>query len=144
MLNREIEALNKIKGEVSTAWFDSFIVDCKNSEEFSSTIEAINKIIDDAIKAEIEKRKQTVTPVKWTDRLSSEVYTRLCECRSTKEDLPVLVNAKWAFFKDEGKDKKGFTKEDALLSILELLDANGLSIPSDLTREEYDELKMGA
>lgn len=77
----------------------------------------------------------------WTDKLSSEVYTRLCNCRTIKADLPELVNAKWIWLKAKGKDKDGFTKEDALVAILELLDANSISWVWDLTKDEYNELK---
>lgn len=78
---------------------------------------------------------------KWTDNLSNDVSNRLGNCKSIKEDLPVLVNAKWAWLKKQGKDKEGFTKEDALIQILELLDSNGQNVLTDLTVDEYDELK---
>lgn len=77
----------------------------------------------------------------WTDRLPGEVYGRLCNCKNRKEDLPVLVNAKWAWLKEQGKDKEGFTKEDALVQVLELLDCNGQWVLADLSKDEYDELK---
>ena len=38
---------------------------------------------------------------------------------------------------DAGKDKEGFTKEDALVAVLELLDSNGQDI--DLTTDEYND-----
>lgn len=78
------------------------------------------------------------TTTNWTDRLPEDVHARLCDCRTQKKDLPALVNAKWIRYKEQGKDKKGFTKEDALVAILELLDCNGCYI--DLTDEEYSEL----
>ena len=77
--------------------------------------------------------------MRWTDTLNFEVSTRLAECRTTKADIPMLVNAKWYSMKLAGKDKEGFTKEDALISILELLDCNSQCI--DLTIDEYNELK---
>ena len=77
--------------------------------------------------------------MKWVDNLPSDVYNRLRNCRSTKEDIQTLVNVKWAAMKANGKQEQGFTKEDALVDILELLDSNGHFF--DLTREEYDELK---
>jgi arsenate reductase-like glutaredoxin family protein len=55
-----------------------------------------------------------------------------------KSDIQELVNAEWLLYKEIGKDKKGFTKEDALVAILELLDCNSLCF--DLTKEEYDSL----
>lgn len=75
----------------------------------------------------------------WQDYLSSDVYNRLANCTTTKDDLRELVNAKWASYKEQGKDKKGFTKEDALVSVLELLDSNG--IDTDMTIDDYNDLK---
>ena len=76
---------------------------------------------------------------KWTEYLPWDVYHRLCECRTLREDVPLLVNAKWYAMKEAGKDKDGFTKEDALVCILDLLDSNSQYL--DLTRAEYDALK---
>ena len=78
---------------------------------------------------------------KWTDYLSADVYARLCNCSSTHSDVEKLVNAKWLHYKNTGKRERGFTKEDALIAVLELLDSNSQYI--DLTAEEYDELKKG-
>lgn len=69
----------------------------------------------------------------WTDNLPADVYRRLCECRSRREDLKTLVNVKWAAMVAEGKKERGFTKEDALISILDLLDCNNQYV--DLTRD---------
>ena len=74
-----------------------------------------------------------------TEYLSGPVLTRLAECRTIKRDLPELVNAMWRHYKDEKKDLEGFTKEDALVAVLEWLDCNNNDF--DLTREEYDSLK---
>lgn len=74
----------------------------------------------------------------WKDNLSNEVYDRLCNCRTIKADLPELVNAKWLRYKDLGKAEQGFTKEDALVAVLELLDCNSCYI--DLTTAEYNAL----
>ena len=74
------------------------------------------------------------------DRLPSEVYERLCACRNVKSDIPIMVNVKWQIMKERGLDAKGYTKEDALVSILELLDAN--SQYYDLTIDEYNEWKL--
>ena len=43
--------------------------------------------------------------------------------------------------KNKGKDKQGFTKEDALIQILEWLDVNGQWQLADITVDEYNELK---
>lgn len=75
---------------------------------------------------------------KWTEKLPEAIYTRLCNCKIRKEDIQTLVNAKWGAYKEEGKEKRGFTKEDALIAILELLECNSTII--DLTEEEYNEL----
>lgn len=74
----------------------------------------------------------------WTSRLPADVYGRLCSCRSSRHDLQTLVNVKWTTMKEAGKDKEGFTKEDALVEILDLLDCNNQY--TDLTRAEYDAL----
>ena len=74
----------------------------------------------------------------WTSNLSNDVYSRLCNCRTIKADLTELVNVVWAGYQEDGKAERGFTKEDALIFILELLDCNSCYI--DLTTEEYNEL----
>lgn len=73
--------------------------------------------------------------------LSNEVYNRLCNCCTQKRDLQELVNAKWAAYKEAGKDHKGFTKEDALIAVLELLDENGFDY--GLSGDEYTDLIYG-
>ena len=80
-----------------------------------------------------------VTKKPWTDLLPADVSRRLSDCKNTKEDIAVLVNARWRWLQDREKDKEGFTKEDALIYI-ELLYSNNQWQLADLTREEYDEL----
>lgn len=83
-------------------------------------------------------------PQKFTDLLQDvapDVYGRLCACRNKKSDIPTLVNVMWTHMKNRGKDKEGFTKEDALVQILEWLDCNGQWQLADITVDEYDELK---
>ncbi len=74
----------------------------------------------------------------WTEYLDEKVYTRLCNCRTIKADVGELVKARWRSYQENGKATQGFTKEDALVSILELLDANSCYI--DLTIDEYNDL----
>lgn len=76
----------------------------------------------------------------WIDNLPVDVHSRLCACRNTREDLPILVNAKWTFMKKKGKDKEGFTKEDALVAVLDHLDSNGQGFIYDLTHDEWIDL----
>lgn len=71
--------------------------------------------------------------------LTSECYLRLCECRSIKEDLPQLVNSVWFWWKETGKDKT-HAKADAVVYIMELLDANSQWELADLTTDEFNEL----
>lgn len=75
----------------------------------------------------------------WVNNLPMDVQIRLGHCRSRREDIPTLVNTKWAEMVEEGKEEKGFTKEDALVYVIDLLEYNGQSF--DLSRCEYDELK---
>ena len=77
----------------------------------------------------------------WLYSLPSDVYTRLCECRNVKSDLPILVNARWAWMKDRREKFVGFTKEDALVYVLDLLDANSQYRLTELTVDEYNDLK---
>lgn len=70
---------------------------------------------------------------RWVDYLSEDVYIRLGECRTTKADLPELVKCRWATM------EYPFTKEDALIQVIELLDANGCDM--ELTTDEWNELK---
>ena len=72
----------------------------------------------------------------WIDALPEEVYNRLGNCRTIKADLPILLAAKWSWM----KGKAGYTKEDCLVDILELLDCNGLGEVMDLTIEEWESL----
>lgn len=76
---------------------------------------------------------------KWIDFLPEDVYQRLANCNSVKSDIPALEDAKWRGYRELGKDKCGFTKEDALISVLELLDCNSCDI--ELTSDEYQEMK---
>ena len=75
---------------------------------------------------------------KWTENLSESVERRLCNCCTKRSDLAELVNAKWLSLQENGKDKQGFTKEDALIEILELLDCNSQAF--DLAKDEYEDL----
>ena len=74
---------------------------------------------------------------KWIERISPAVYNRLEECRTIKADLPELVAARYAQYQEEGKSN--FTKEDAVIMILELLDCNGFDCV--LSKDEYNELR---
>ena len=74
----------------------------------------------------------------WTDNLPSDIYNRLCNCCSRRSDIETLVNVKWAAMVEAGKREQGFTKEDALVSILDLLDSNDQFF--DLTSGEYESL----
>ena len=75
---------------------------------------------------------------KWTEYLENEVYQRLANCRTISSDVEKLVNAKFMSYKENGKIEKGYTKEDALIEILDLLDCNNVFI--DLSREDYDRI----
>ena len=77
--------------------------------------------------------------MKWTDYLPSDVLHRLGECRNVKKDLPILVGARYRWMKTQDK-YKGFTREDALVYILELLDWNSQWELADLTVVEYNAL----
>ena len=71
---------------------------------------------------------------RWTDLLTEEIYNRLANCRSIKKDIIPLTQAKWNSIKENGR----FTKEDALIFVLELLDCNGCEF--DISTDEYNEI----
>lgn len=81
----------------------------------------------------------TIESKEWTYYLPYEVYLRLVECRTIKEDLPVLLHAKWQWAQDTGH-YNGYIKEDILSDILDLLDCNGLDSVTELTMEEWKNL----
>ena len=82
-----------------------------------------------------------MTKKSWIDFLPTDVNRRLSECKNTKEDIAVLVNARWRWLQERGKDKEGFTKEDALVDVLDWLDSNSQWQLADcLTKDEFDEL----
>ena len=77
--------------------------------------------------------------ISWLDYPPYNVRLRLAQCQTTKGDLPILLNAKWQWAQDTGK-YNGYTKEDMLVDILDLLDCNGLDSVTELTIEEWRNL----
>ena len=75
----------------------------------------------------------------WLDYLSGDVHLRLAQCQTTKDDLPILLNAKWRWAQDTGH-YNGYTKADMLSDILDLLNCNGLDSVTELTIEEWRNL----
>ena len=75
----------------------------------------------------------------WTDYLPHNVYMRLAQCQTNKRDLPILLNAKWQWAQDIGR-YSGYTKEDILADILDLLNCNDLDGVIKLTIEEWRNL----
>jgi hypothetical protein len=76
----------------------------------------------------------------WLSFVPEDIYNRLCACKNKKEDLPVLVNAKWKWMQKEGKDKEGYTKEDAVVEVLETLSENSQWQLANISNDEWDEL----
>ena len=77
--------------------------------------------------------------VSWFDYLSYNVRLRLEQSQTTKGDLPILLYAKWQCAQDTGH-YNGYTKEDILADILNLLDCNDLDSVTELTIEEWRNL----
>ena len=71
---------------------------------------------------------------KWVNLLDEHVRERLGNCASRKSDILPLAQAKWATI----KNNPGYTKEEALVYVLEILDCNSQFF--DLTRNEYDDI----
>lgn len=81
----------------------------------------------------------TIESKEWTYYLPYEVYLRLFECRTIKEDLLVLLHAKWQWAQDRGR-YNNYTKADFLDEILNLLDCNDLCEITEMTLEEWRDL----
>lgn len=73
----------------------------------------------------------------WTSDLDTAILIRLSENRTTKEDLPKLVEAKLNFYKSIGKHE--ITKADALSEVMSLLERNKVHL--DLSESEIAALK---
>lgn len=70
----------------------------------------------------------------WTDLLKGDIRDRLYNCTSKKGDIRPLTEARYTFM----KTAPGYTREQALVDILDYLDSNGRFF--DLTGEEWDRL----
>lgn len=84
-------------------------------------------------------KNNTTKTISWLDYLPYNAYMRLAQCQTTKADLPILLAAKWNWAQDTGH-YNGYTKEDILADILDLLDCNGLEDVTELTFEEWQNL----
>lgn len=73
----------------------------------------------------------------WERYLPKAVFYRLDECRTTKDDIPTLLDARWRYAQDIGE---ATTKEECLEEVVELLECNGLVDVTELTQEEWNEL----
>ncbi len=69
-------------------------------------------------------------PNLWSE-LTGEVYNRLCDCRSKKDDIVPLARSVFH------NNIKGFTAEDSLVYVLEHLECNSQDF--DLTKDEFNE-----
>ena len=75
----------------------------------------------------------------WTDYLPYSVLLRLTQCQTAKSDSPILLDAKCQQAQDTGHCR-GYTKDDILADILDLLNCNGLDNVTELTMEEWRNL----
>ena len=69
------------------------------------------------------------------DCLPYNVHFQLVQRQTAKGDLPILLDAKWQWTQDTGR-YNGYTKEDILADILNLLDCNGLNSVTEFSMEE--------
>lgn len=73
----------------------------------------------------------------WERYLPKAVFYRLDECRTTKDDIPTLLDVRWRYAQDTGE---ATTKEECLEEVVELLECNGLVDVTELTNEEWDKM----
>ena len=97
-----IEQLHSIR----TLFDDNFDPDEKGAADIENALNLLETYACVLPRKQIKKN--------WLDYLPADVCERLGNCITPRRDLQTLVNAKWAWYKDTGKDKEGFTKEDAL------------------------------
>lgn len=83
-------------------------------------------------------KTNTTKTISWLDYLPYNVRLRFVQCQTTKGDLSILLDAKWQWAQDTGH-YRGYTKDDILIGILDLLDCNGLNNITELTTEEWGE-----
>lgn len=84
-------------------------------------------------------KTNTTKAISWLDYLPYNVRLRLAQCQTTKGDLSILLDARWQWTQDTGH-YNGYTKDDILTDILDLLDCNGLDSVTQLTMEEWRNL----
>lgn len=75
--------------------------------------------------------------INWTSGLETTVLIRLSENRTTKEDLPKLIEAKLNFYKSIGK--QDITKASAFEEVMTLMKRNKVDIA--LSEDEVKSLK---
>ena len=76
----------------------------------------------------------------WAELPTYSVYNRLCNFLSHKADISILLDTRRQWIQDTGHDKQGYTKEDCLIYVLELLDGNGLEDITNLAPIEWENL----
>lgn len=81
----------------------------------------------------------TIKAISWLDYLPYNVHVCLAQCQTTKSYLPILSDAKWQWAQDTGH-YRGYTNDDILIDILDLLDCNGLDSVTQLIIEEWRNL----
>lgn len=79
--------------------------------------------------------QEQVYKSKWTESLPKDVYYRLTECLTIKEDIPVLIQT----YKETHKE---FTTDQIIADIFELLEANGQQELAKLSQKEYELLRL--
>lgn len=72
----------------------------------------------------------------WKD-LDLDTYNALCNCCNTYEEIPKLARSVYHYFKEK---KPKYSPEDALVYILEHLEANSQDFMSSIQRWQYEEI----
>lgn len=80
------------------------------------------------------EQRQVYKP-QWAQVLPEDVYYRLVECSTTKEDVPILIEG----YRQTHKD---FTIDQIIADIFELLEANGQQELTELSQKEYELLAV--
>ena len=124
--NDTIKSVIKHNAETT---IDSFLPDCNGYLSVYNPLEnALTEWAENSKLEQVQAEKKN-----WTDLLDRDVYSRLANCTSTKEDILPLTQAYWNAF-----GGKNYAVGDALIAVLNIVNDPVQIV--DLTEEERDDI----
>ena len=124
--NDTIKSVIKHNAETT---IDSFLPDCNGYLSVYNPLDnALTEWAENSKLEQVQAEKKN-----WTDLLDRDVYSRLANCTSTKEDILPLTQAYWNAF-----GGKNYAVGDALIAVLNIVNDPVQIV--DLTEEERDDI----